>query len=38
VAELRSRPEGFADGERLIAGRPHQQLVPQEGAPEEGWK
>jgi arylsulfatase A-like enzyme len=35
VAELRSRPEGFADGERLVAGRPHQQLVPPEGAPPE---
>ena len=25
---LAGRPEGFSDGERLIAGRPHEQLVP----------
>jgi arylsulfatase len=30
VAELRGRPEGFTDGERLIPGRPHEQLVPKE--------
>jgi arylsulfatase A-like enzyme len=25
---LRDRPEGCSDGERLIAGRPHEQMVP----------
>jgi arylsulfatase A-like enzyme len=28
IAILRRRPEGFTDGERLIAGRPHHNLVP----------
>lgn len=28
VQQLRHRPEGFTDGERLISGRPHRQLVP----------
>jgi arylsulfatase len=28
VERLRQRPEGFTDGERLIAGRPHRNLVP----------
>ena len=26
---LRDRPEGCSDGERLIAGKPHEQMVPQ---------
>src|SRR5687767_10198181 len=26
--QLRHRPEGFFEGDRLIPGRPHQQLVP----------
>jgi len=29
VQQLRHRPEGFPDGERLIPGRPHLQMVPQ---------
>ncbi|MDQ3701971.1 MAG: sulfatase-like hydrolase/transferase, partial [Chloroflexota bacterium] len=28
IEQLRRRPEGFTDGERLVVGRPHQQLVP----------
>ncbi len=28
VARLRHRPEGFVDGDRLIPGRPHVQMVP----------
>jgi hypothetical protein len=28
IERLRRRPEGFTDGERLIAGRPHGNLVP----------
>ncbi|MBI3972407.1 MAG: arylsulfatase [Chloroflexi bacterium] len=28
IRELRGRPEGFTDGDRLIAGRPHDYLVP----------
>ena len=31
---LRDRPEGFTDGSRLIAGRPHEPMVP--GTPREG--
>lgn len=29
IQELRGRPEGFTDGERLISGRPHGPVVPQ---------
>ena len=29
--ELQGRPEGFTDGSRLIAGRPHAALVPGTG-------
>ncbi|HET7769643.1 MAG TPA: arylsulfatase [Chloroflexota bacterium] len=28
VQQLRHRPEGFVAGDRLVPGRPHQQLVP----------
>jgi arylsulfatase len=28
IAALRGRPEGFTNGERLLAGRPHVELVP----------
>jgi arylsulfatase A-like enzyme len=28
IACLKERPEGFSDGERLIAGRPHNALLP----------
>lgn len=28
VDQLRDRPEGFSDGSRLIAGRPHEMMVP----------
>jgi arylsulfatase A-like enzyme len=28
VAQLKDRPEGFSDGEKLIAGRPHGHFVP----------
>ena len=28
VDRLRDRPEGFVDGDRLVAGRPHRQMVP----------
>jgi len=28
VEQLKDRPEGFSDGERLIAGQPHEYLVP----------
>ena len=28
IQALNDRPEGFTDGERLIAGKPHNQLVP----------
>jgi arylsulfatase A-like enzyme len=31
--ELRGRPEGFVDGERLIAGRPHGPVVPPRAPP-----
>ena len=30
IARLRERPEGFTDGDRLIPGRPHEELVPTE--------
>ena len=33
---LSTRPEGFSDGERLIAGRPHRVFVPGKG-PEIEW-
>lgn len=26
--QLRIRPEGFSDGQRLVAGRPHEPVVP----------
>lgn len=28
IDALHGRPEGFTDGDRLIAGRPHEELVP----------
>ena len=28
IQQLRHRPEGFVDGDRLAAGRPHRQMVP----------
>ena len=28
VAQLKDRPEGFSDGKKLIAGRPHEYLIP----------
>jgi arylsulfatase A-like enzyme len=28
VQQLHHRPEGFVDGDRLIPGRPHRQMVP----------
>jgi hypothetical protein len=28
VQQLRDRPEGFVDGDRLVPGRPHRELVP----------
>jgi arylsulfatase len=31
IEQLRNRPEGFTDGERLIAGRPHPKLIPGRG-------
>ena len=34
--QLAWRPEGFSDGERLIAGRPHNVFVPGKG-PDVGW-
>jgi arylsulfatase A-like enzyme len=30
IARLRDRPEGFTDGDRLIPGRRHEELVPME--------
>ena len=37
IEELQDRPEGFSNGERLIAGRPHDAVLPHAGgvAPEE---
>lgn len=31
IAELENRPEGFTDGERLIAGRPYGATLPDAG-------
>lgn len=31
IGELAGRPEGMSDGERLIAGRPHPDLIPASG-------
>jgi hypothetical protein len=28
IRRLQDRPEGFTDGEKLIAGRPHEIMVP----------
>ena len=28
IRQLKERPEGFSNGKRLVAGRPHQYLVP----------
>ncbi len=28
IAQLKDRPEGFSDGEKLIAGRPYPDLMP----------
>jgi choline-sulfatase len=28
IAQLKERPEGFSDGERLIAGQPHRAFIP----------
>ena len=33
IEVLRDRPEGFTDGERLIAGRPHPDLIPADPLP-----
>ena len=35
IEQLAGRPEGFTDGERLIAGRPHTALVPAKAAARE---
>ena len=34
--QLRNRPEGFSDGKRLSAGKPHRSFVPGKG-PEVEW-
>jgi arylsulfatase len=31
IEQLRARPEGFVDGDRLVPGRTHQLLVPRHG-------
>ena len=28
IRQLQGRPEGFTDGEKLIAGRPHEACLP----------
>ena len=33
VQELKDRPEGFSDGERLIAGRPYPSILPHAMSP-----
>ncbi len=38
IEELRGRPEGFTDGERLIAGRPYQATLPHAGQLDTNWQ
>jgi arylsulfatase A-like enzyme len=38
ITELKDRPEGFADGARLIPGRPYRAVLPQPEAPADADK